>query len=171
MKLLALATLVLCACTATRDVRSGETDPSIASLDFMKKLEGSWVALDEHGQPTQQVSSVFRVTSGGSAVEETVFPGTEKEMVTLYYVRDGVLQLTHYCMLGNQPHMLAQPVKTPGELAFVCDGKGVASEDEGHMHTGSFHLGPDGRLHSHWQMLEKGKETHLADFTLVRRAP
>ena len=59
----------------------------------------------------EQVTNVFRVTAGGSAVEETVFPGTEQEMVTLYFVRDGRLQLTHYCMAGNQPHMLAQPAK------------------------------------------------------------
>jgi hypothetical protein len=169
MRLVPIAALFLFACSSTRDVRfRDEAVPS--SLEFLKKLSGTWVAVDEQGKPSEQVSNVFRVTAGGSAVEETVFPGTEHEMVTLYFVRDGRLQLTHYCMKGNQPHMFAQPNRDERALEFACDGTGVASEDEGHMHHALLRLTGDGRLESRWQFREQGQETHLAEFELVRLA-
>jgi hypothetical protein len=39
----------------------------------------------------------YRVTGAGSAVVETLFPGTPHEMVTVYHARKGVLCMTHYC--------------------------------------------------------------------------
>jgi len=169
MRISPLPALLLCACASTRDVRSEDADPSTTSLELLKKLDGTWVVVDEHGSPTDQVSNVFRVTAGGSAVEETVFPGTEHEMITLYYVQDGRLQLTHYCMKGNQPHMLAEPTQDGKELEFRCDGTGVVSEDEGHMHHARIRLADDGRLSTRWQFVEAGKETHLAEFELARK--
>src|SRR5262245_42690206 len=169
MRTLPIAALFLCACASTREVRSDGANPSTASLGLLKKLEGTWVVVDEHGNPTDQVSNVFRVTAGGSAVEETVFPGTEHEMVTLYYVQDGRLQLTHYCMKGNQPHMLAQARQPGNELGCCCDGPGVATEEEGHMHHARIRLADDGRLSTRWQFVEGGKETHLAEFALARK--
>ena len=170
MKLLPIPALLLCACSTTRDVRSEDLEASKASLELLKKLAGTWVVVDEHGNATDEVSNVFRVTAGGSAVEETVFPGTEHEMVTLYFVQDGRLQLTHYCMKGNQPHMLAEATGNEKELEFRCDGTGVSSENEGHMHHARIRLADDGRLSTRWQFVEQGKETHLAEFELARRA-
>jgi hypothetical protein len=161
--------LLLCsACSSTRELCSGDPQAPSEGLALLRQLAGAWVPLDEHGQPASEPSHVFRVTAGGSAVEETVFPGTEQEMVTLYFVQDGRLQLTHYCMAGNQPHMLAER-GLAGELAFACDGSGVATEAEGHMHSARMHLTPEGRLVSRWQFVEKGQETELAAFELVRK--
>jgi hypothetical protein len=169
MKLVSLSALLLAStatgCLSARDVEDASAQPS---LDLWTGLAGSWSPLDASGQPTGQVTNVFRVTAGGTAVEETVFPGTDHEMVTLYFVRDGVAQLTHYCTAGNQPHMRARPGTSAREIAFVCDGSGVASEKEPHMHDARLTLLPDGRLASRWQMIEDGAETHLAEFTLAR---
>lgn len=169
MRLPFLTTFLLLACTSTREVRSHSGDAPPASLELLKKLAGTWVTVDEQGKPTAQVSSVFRVTAGGSAVEETVFPGTENEMVTLYFVRKGVLQLTHYCMVGNQPHMLARATESASELEFRCDGTGVDSENDAHMHHARVRLTEDGRLETRWQFLEQGKEKELAVFKLARQ--
>jgi hypothetical protein len=159
-------TLVLApACLVTRDV---EDASSAGSLELLKGLAGSWGPLDASGRPTGQITHVFRVTAGGSAVEETVFPGTDHEMLTVYFVRDGVAQLTHYCTAGNQPHMRARPGASAREIAFVCDGSGVGSEAEAHMHDARLTLLDGGRLASRWQMLADGAETHLAEFTLAR---
>src|SRR5215207_1923084 len=107
MKLLAaLLCLPTAACLATREV---EHAPADGSFELLKGLAGSWGPLDESGRPTGEVTNVFRVTAGGTAVEETVFPGAEHEMITLYYLRDGAVQLTHYCTAGNQPRMRALP--------------------------------------------------------------
>src|SRR5437868_15224505 len=81
-------------------------------LERLKKLAGTWVAADKDGKPTDQVVSVIKVTASGSAVHETLFPGQAHEMVSVYH-RDGAdLVMTHYCSLGNQPRMKADP-KSP----------------------------------------------------------
>ena len=45
-------------------------------LERLKKLAGEWVATDDQGKPTAKVVSVFKVTAAGSAVQETIFPGS-----------------------------------------------------------------------------------------------
>src|SRR5438046_4656323 len=82
------------------------------NLERLKKLAGTWVAADKDGKPTDQVVSVIKVTAGGSAVQETLFPGQPQEMVSIYHKDGADLVMTHYCMLGNQPRMKADP-KSP----------------------------------------------------------
>ena len=53
--------------------------PTNAGLEKMKKLAGTWVAADKDGKPTDQVVSIIKVTAGGSAVHETLFPGQPQE--------------------------------------------------------------------------------------------
>src|SRR5689334_14643805 len=83
--------------------------PTNAGLEKMKKLAGTWLAADKDGKPTDQVMSIIKVTAGGSAVHETLFPGQPHEMVSIYTVDGLDLIMTHYCVLGNQPRMKADP--------------------------------------------------------------
>src|SRR5277367_5888702 len=83
--------------------------PTNAGLEKMKKLAGTWVAADKDGKPTDQVVSVIKVTAGGSAVHETLFPGQPMEMMSVYTADGPDLLMTHYCVLGNQPRMKADP--------------------------------------------------------------
>src|SRR6058998_1207043 len=85
------------------------TPPPHPGLERLKKLAGTWVAADKDGKPTDQVVSVVRVTAAGSAVHETLFPGQPHEMVSLYHTDGADLVMTHYCSLGNQPRMKADP--------------------------------------------------------------
>src|SRR5215207_3355349 len=73
-----------------------------AGLEALKKLVGEWVSLDAKGQPSTQVVSVFKVTAAGSAVHETIFPGTPYEMISIYHLDGKDLVLTHYCAAKNQ---------------------------------------------------------------------
>src|SRR3989442_1101923 len=86
--------------------------PAHPGLERIKKLAGTWVEADKDGKPTDKVVSVVKVTAGGSAVHETFFPGTPMEMVSVYHADKGDLVMTHYCVLGNQPRMKADP-KSP----------------------------------------------------------
>ena len=87
------------AVAAAAEEKTG-TAAKASGLDRLKKLAGTWVALDDKGQPTDHVVSVFKVTSNGSAVQETIFPGTGHEMVSIY-TKDGAdVVLTHYCAWG-----------------------------------------------------------------------
>ena len=73
-----------------------------SSLEKMTKLVGTWVAADDDNKPTDKVVSVIKLTAGGSAVHETLFPGQDHEMVSIYTLDGPDLVMTHYCMLGNQ---------------------------------------------------------------------
>ena len=85
------------------------TPPTNAGLEKMKKLAGTWLVADKDGKPTDQVASIIKVTAGGSIVHETLFPGQPQEMVSIYTVDGPDLIMTHYCVLGNQPRMKADP--------------------------------------------------------------
>ncbi|HUY92931.1 MAG TPA: hypothetical protein VMV10_29645 [Pirellulales bacterium] len=81
--------------------------------------------------------SSIRVTSAGSAIEETLFPGGDHEMVTMYFIDGDKLLLTHYCALGNQPQMQAEPGEDAKRIAFKFVGAtNLKSADELHMHEG-----------------------------------
>src|SRR6266404_4690335 len=98
--------------------------PTNASLEKMKKLAGTWLAADKDGKPTDQVVSIIKVTAGGSAVHETLFPGQPHEMVSIYTVDGPDLVMTHYCVLGNQPCMKADPKSPANQIVFQFTGGG-----------------------------------------------
>ena len=124
---------------ATRgDDKPGDKAPARQSIERMKQLAGTWVAVDKDGKPTDQVVSVIKVTAGGSAVHETLFPGTPQEMVSVYYQDGADLMMTHYCMLGNQPRMKADPNSPPNQICFkFAGGSNLDVAKDKHMHEGT----------------------------------
>lgn len=106
-----------------------------AGLEKMKSLVGTWVAADKDGKPTDEVVSVIKVTAGGSAVHETIFPGQPHEMVSIYTAEGADLAMTHYCMLGNQPKMKASTKGLTNKLKFEFVGGGnLDPKKDKHMH-------------------------------------
>jgi hypothetical protein len=104
-------------------------------LERIKKLAGTWVEADKDGKPTDKVVSVVRVTAGGSAVYETLFPGQPMEMVSVYHLDKGELVMTHYCVLGNQPRMKADPDSPANQIHFAFDGgTNLDPAKDRHMH-------------------------------------
>ena len=142
------------------------TDPR---FEFLKSLEGSWSGPPMmEGQP--QAKFEFRVTAGGHAVEEREFVGTPMEMVTLYHMRGEDLVATHYCMLGNRPHLKAEPRVVDSTLSFDCDGTpgNAASHDEEHVHGWAIKLADDGRLHYSAELVKAGEVTETPNVVLTR---
>ncbi len=137
----------------------------------LKTLAGEWVMLDENGEMTDQVASRFSVTAGGSAILDIEFPGTENEMITLYHLDGDELIMTHYCMLGNQPHMKAVASDDVKTIHFECTGEGtnMASENDRHMHDGTFTFLSEDRISSIWNMHHEGQAMYTAEFKLARR--
>ena len=71
---------------------------------------------------------------------EIIFQGAEHEMVTVYHADGDEVVLTHYCVLGNQPHMKARPGGDGKQIVFECvGGTNLASERDKHMHQGTCH--------------------------------
>jgi hypothetical protein len=145
--------------------RGGDsTDPKAPTaapqpgLERLKKLAGTWVLAGEDGKPTDQVVSVIKVTAGGSAVHETLFPGQPHEMVSVYY-RDGdALMMTHYCMLGNQPRMKADPNSPPNQICFkFAGGSNLDPAKDKHMHEGTLTFIDDDHIEFSGVAWEGGK--------------
>jgi hypothetical protein len=109
--------------------------PTNVGLEKMKKLAGTWLLADKDGKPTDQVASIIKVTAGGSAVHETLFPGQPHEMISLYTADGPDLVLTHYCVLGNQPRLKADPNSPPNQLVFrFAGGSNLNPKKDKHMH-------------------------------------
>ena len=118
-----------------------------AGLEKMKKLAGTWLAADKDGKPTDQVVSVIKVTAGGSAVHETLFPGQPHEMVSIYTADGQDLIMTHYCVLGNQPRMKADPKSPPNQIVFrFAGGSNLNPAKDKHMHEATLTFVGDDRI-------------------------
>lgn len=109
--------------------------PTNTQLEKMKKLAGTWVMADKDGKPTDQIASIIKVTAGGSVVHETLFPGQPEEMVSVYTVDGADMVMTHYCVLGNQPRMKADPKSPANQIIFQFTGGGnLDPKKDKHMH-------------------------------------
>ena len=102
-----LGMFVLGAGLAAPGEMPGYTPPKLsAELEQIKSLEGKWQGTSvEKGQPEGAAVAEYRLTAGGTAVEERLFADTPHEMVSMYHDVNGKLSMTHYCMLGNQPEL------------------------------------------------------------------
>ena len=122
--------------TATTSTTTCPQHPANAGLEKMKKLVGTWVEADKDGKPTDKVVSVIKLTAGGSAIHETLFPGQPHEMISIYTVDGPDLVMTHYCMLGNQPRMKADPNSPANQLNFqFAGGANLDPKKDKHMHA------------------------------------
>lgn len=150
---------------ATAAVPSATAADAFASI---KSLEGTWMLLDEHGQTTDQVASIYSVTAAGHAVMETMFPGQEHEMLNVYFLDGDALRMTHYCAIGNRPTM-TRSNDDPHALAFVCAADDCCSPED-HMHSATMTLVDDANLSIAWGMNPEAHEEHAVTFNL-QRAP
>jgi hypothetical protein len=168
---LALAAAIAFAMTATADDSKGHKPAKkSAGLEQFKQLAGEWVGKmkDENNQ-MRDVTTKYAVTSAGSAVVETMGAGTPHEMVNVIHQDGGDLALTHYCAIGNQPHMKA--ADKPGQkFEFVfTSGSNMASDHDGHMHSVTYTLVDKDTLQEVWTFYEGGKKSGTATFDYKRK--
>ena len=129
-----------------------------AGLERMKKLAGTWVEAGKDGKPTDKVVSVIKVIGGGSVVHETLFPGQPHEMISVYLVEGGDLVMTHYCVLGNQPRMKADPKSPAGKIHFeFAGGTNLDPAKDKHMHEGTITFVDDDHIEWSGVAWEGGK--------------
>lgn len=142
-----------------------------AGFDKIKSLCGEWDVKPGHGDhAAPEGTVVYKLTAGDSAVVETLFGGTPHEMVTVYYVDGDDLALTHYCMLGNRPHMRAEKSSGPDKLVFKCQGgENAKIEHEMHMHQATFTFVDPDHLKTAWVMIDDGKAGEPHTFDLIRK--
>jgi hypothetical protein len=142
-----------------------------ANFERLKKLVGEWEVVNPKDEASKgKVALQYRLTAGGSAVIETIFPGSDMEMVSVYH-RDGdQLVLTHYCCAGNQPRMRAKIGDNKDELIFeFTGGSNLDPAKDGHIHNGRIRFVDADHLQSEWEFYADGKAAHKHSFDLVRK--
>jgi hypothetical protein len=145
--------------------------PVTHSRDFekMKDLLGVWEGKTDMGKGMEQLKVTYELTSAGNAIVERFAAGTPHEMVTVYHDYKGKLTMTHYCSLGNQPHMeLRNPGGNP--MTFVLSEKtpGLASLNEMHMHALTIAVDNKDSITSTWTLYDKGVKKNDVVVKLAR---
>jgi hypothetical protein len=140
-----------------------------AEFERMKRLAGAWEGASNMGKEGEKVRVEYRLTAGGSALVETLFPGSAEEMVSVYHDQKGKLAMTHYCMLRNQPHMTLRKADARTiELVFAKKGNTINPAKEKHMHALIITFTDNNHITQKWTMFEKGKDAGEVTLTLAR---
>jgi hypothetical protein len=167
MKIVASLVLVLSACVLAGSAQHDKKGPhKNAALERFKQLAGEWTGKGPHGE----MRIVYKVTSGGSAVMETIDPGTDHEMVSMIHADGPALLLTHYCMLGNQPHMKATPKPGDRKIAFqFVKVTNLKSDKDMYMRSATFTFVDKDTLKTEWSAFKDGKEKEKMVMELKRK--
>ena len=142
-----------------------------AAFARMKGLAGDWKCEEQMaGHHPESGKITYRVTSNGSVVMETLFAGSDHEMVSMYHLDGDDLRLTHYCAAKNQPHLkLDKANSKPDALVFAFDGgTNLDPAKDFHMHSGRIFFRDGGRVESEWDGYKGREKMHTAKFALSR---
>jgi hypothetical protein len=148
-----------------------QSAPYKGSPEFerVKQLAGTWEGTSNMGKSEEKIKVEYKLTAGGSALIETLSPGNEGEMVSVYHDQKGKLAMTHYCMLRNRPHMtLAKSDAQSLELVFAKKGNAINPAKEKHMHAVSFSFTDNDHIVQKWTLFDKGKKAGDVEFKLTR---
>lgn len=168
-----LLTLFLIASTAafTQNNAAPKAPPTEAqkSFDQLKSLAGTW-----EGKVTTTPSSpdmdgaildvTMRVTSRGNALvhelqeANTPLDATKYDHpVTMFYLDEGRLTLTHYCDAGNRPRMVATTLPD-GKIDF--EFAGISGDKMYHMHHSTFTIVDANHHIEEWTFMMGDKPIH-----------
>lgn len=136
-------------------------------FEKMKSLVGKWHSIEKGESGPNEV--IYSLTADGTAVQERLFPGETHEMVTMYFLDNGRLTMTHFCSMGNQPSMVAIP-GSPDEIHFKFkSATNLKSPKDGYMHDLVYTFHDQNRVDANWGSWKDGKEQHRMLFPFVRK--
>jgi hypothetical protein len=164
---IALSLAVPCAVWAHNDMTML---PTSQEFQQVKQLVGKWEGTSTPMGPDtkpETVATEFRVTAGGSAIEENLLKGTPHEMVDMYTEESGKLAMTHYCAMGNQPHMVMKS-SGPHQIDLVMvPTAGIAANDS-HMHRLILEFPDADHLTERWTNYTNGNPSETVVFNMTR---
>jgi len=150
-----------------------EVIDAAAAFEKIKSLAGDWTV----GVPEAEAESAgetaphtFQRSANDSVVMETMFAGTNHEMINMYHLDGEDLVLTHYCAGGNQPRMkLDRTTSTAKELHFAFDGgTNFDPAKDAHIHAGGITFVDDGHVVSTWIPYNEGEQAGVTELELAR---
>ena len=149
------------------------------SFDHLKALAGAWKGPVSVNHPqsdwdNKPVWVSMRVTSRGNAlVHEMKEPGTpddpgKDDPITMLYMDNDRLTLTHYCDAGNRPRMIAKA--SPDGKTVEFEFADVAGNTQyGHMHHAVFTIIDADHHTEDWTFMLPG-DKHLQAHMDLQRA-
>jgi hypothetical protein len=190
-RILLLAAVSMSLSTAASDValaQSGQTGQSAqavqtaqsdakGSFDTLKTLDGAWEGPVTTDPPVPELGSGttakvwLRVTSMGNALmHEMKMAGRPDDPITMLYLDEGRLLLTHYCDAGNRPRMVgkASPDGKTVEFDFLDI---TGSTQYGHMHRSAITMIDADHHTEDWTFMLPGDKHVRAHFDLRRAKP
>lgn len=144
--------------------------PAQAAYARFKSLEGEWTAKSTKGWTAD---TRYKVIANGSTVLSTSLDAHPNEtMLTLIHMDGDRLMLTHYCVAGNQPRLVATDFADDGAtITFTfLDGTNLPSRDRGHMDRVVYRFGDGDNFSSRWTWYQNGSETWLEEIVSTRNA-
>jgi hypothetical protein len=172
MTKLGIAVALAFAVGAAPSIRADEMkhppQSSSKELERVKQLVGTWKGPSDMDGKKGETKVIYHLTSGGSAVVETLDPGTPHEMITVFHDEGGKLAMTHYCAMGNQPHMKLVAADDKSLSLELAKGGSIDPAKDAHMHALTMTFDGNDRLTEKWTSLAQGKESSHAVFTLAR---
>ncbi len=163
--------------TAQSDTQKPATKDAPAdaekAFDRLKTLAGSWAGQlttfpNVAGVDGKFVQFSLRVTSKGNALmHEMSVSGLPDHPVTMFYVDENRLMLTHYCDAGNRPRMTGKISPDGKTLEFdFLDLSG--GNQKGHMHHAVFTFIDENHHTEDWTYMMPGDKPMRAHFDLQR---
>jgi hypothetical protein len=144
--------------------------PYSGSKEFerMKALVGVWEGTAKMPKEGEKVRVEYRLSSGGSAVVENLYPGTPHEMISVYYDNKGQLTMIHYCALRNQPRMKLEKGDDQSLYFHFVDGTNIDPMKDAYMGSLTLSFVDKDRIIQKWTLFTGGKETDTSVFELSR---
>jgi phage tail protein X len=136
------------------------------SFDALKALAGNWTGTAQvdpkNEEDNKPLHVAIRVTSRGNALvhemseNPSMASGVDQDHpVTMFYLDDNRLLLTHYCDAGNRPRMVARPSPDGKKIEF--DFLDVAGNTQyGHMQHAVFNIIDANHHTEDWTFLMPG---------------
>jgi hypothetical protein len=143
-----------------------------SAFDLLKQLAGSWEASSTEGwSGAHELQILARGTVLLSTSRVEPHPGEHEGMATAFHMDGDRLMLTHYCVAGNQPRLVATSIREDGriiEFTFL-DGTNMRSRDVGHMDRAVLTIESPDRYKSRWTFYRNGGESWMEEITNNRR--
>lgn len=139
-----------------------ERSPAQLAFERLCALAGHWEGRSSAGWSSRCELEV--IARGSALLERTNFEAHPGEtMLTLFHKDGAELVLTHYCVAGNQPRLVASELG-PDTLRFTFrDATNLASREQGHMDEALLRLeGPDA-FSAQWSYYQAGKPAWMEE--------
>lgn len=139
-------------------------------LQRIRALAGRWEGTTHREREgTNPAVVTYTLTAAGSAVIETLFPGTAMEMTTVYHDdSSGRLVAQHYCNAANQPKLRLAEGRADRLYFVLAPDADIKADVEHHAHELTLTFGADGSLTHDWLNHAFGKPAAERNITLMR---